>query len=105
MNGMSQYLLRLYITGKSARSERAIANLRRLCADELAGAYEIEVIDILERPELSESERILATPTLVKALPLPMRRVIGDLSDTAKVLLGLELVEREANGSDAGALP
>lgn len=105
MNSMSRYLLRLYITGKSSRSERAIANLRRLCADELAGTYDIEVIDLLEHPELSESERILATPTLVKALPLPMRRVIGDLSDSAKVLLGLELLEMEPNGSDAGSVP
>lgn len=102
---MSQYLLRLYITGKSARSERAITNLRRLCAEELNSIYDIEVIDLLEHPELSASERILATPTLIRALPLPMRRVIGDLSDTEKVLRGLELIRIEPDGSDASAAP
>ncbi|MEX2480370.1 MAG: circadian clock KaiB family protein [Gammaproteobacteria bacterium] len=102
---MGQYLLRLYITGKSAHSERAIANLRRLCAEELDGRYDIEVIDLLEHPEMSASERILATPTLIKALPLPMRRVIGDLSDTVRVLHGLELAGIEPNGSDTGAAP
>lgn len=88
---MSRYLLRLYITGKSARSERAIANLRRLCVEALRGDYDMEVIDLVEHPDLSSVERILATPTLVKVSPLPMRRVIGDLSDTASVLRGLDL--------------
>lgn len=89
---MHKYLLKLYITGRTARAERAIANLQRLCADELESEYELEVIDILERPQLAEDEKILATPALIKHLPAPIRRIIGDLSDAEKVLLGLNLV-------------
>jgi circadian clock protein KaiB len=86
-----KYLLKLYITGQTPRSQQAIANLRRLCQEELGGRYEMLVIDVLERPQLAEDEKILATPTVVKELPTPIRRIIGDLSDTEKVLLGLDL--------------
>jgi circadian clock protein KaiB len=68
-----------------------VANLRRICEQELAGQYALEIIDVLENPQLAEDEKILATPTLIKQLPPPLRRVIGDLSDTDKVLLGLEV--------------
>lgn len=85
------YLLRLYVTGTSPRAQVAIANLRRICEQELRGQYELEVIDVLEHPEQAEREKILATPTLIKQLPPPLRRVIGDLSDKDKVLLGLEV--------------
>jgi circadian clock protein KaiB len=85
------YLLRLYVTGTSPRAEVAIANLRRICEQELRGQYELQIIDVLEHPQLAEDEKILATPTLIKQLPPPLRRVIGDLSDKEKVLLGLEL--------------
>ena len=88
---MNKYLLKLYITGHTPRSERAIANLQRICEDELGGLYEMVVIDILERPQLAEDEKILATPMLIKQLPPPLRRIIGDLSDTDKVILGLDL--------------
>lgn len=88
---MNKYLLKLYITGQTPRSEAAIANLRKICETELNGAYEMVIIDILERPQLAEDEKILATPTLIKELPPPLRRIIGDLSDTEKVLLGLDL--------------
>lgn len=88
---MSNYLLKLYITGKTPKSERAIANLQNICEHELESQYEMAIIDILERPQLAEDEKILATPTLIKVLPLPLRRVIGDLSDTDKVLIGLDL--------------
>ena len=88
---LAKYLLRLFVTGASARSATAIANLRRICEEELAGAYDLEIIDVQEHPAMAEDERILATPTLIKSLPLPLRRVIGDLSDKDKVLLGLEL--------------
>jgi len=88
---MKEYILKLYVTGQTPRAERAIANLRRLCEHEFAGRYEIEVIDVLEHPELAEQERILATPTLVRFLPPPLRRVIGDLSDSDKVLLARPL--------------
>ncbi len=86
--------MKLYITGRSPRAELAIANLRRLCTEELAGCYEIEIIDVLEHPQLAEDDRILATPTLIKQLPPPLRRVIGDLSNRDKVLLGLDVRPR-----------
>lgn len=88
---LSKYLLRLFVTGASPRARTAIANLQRICEQELEGQYELEIIDVLEFPEVAEDEKILATPTLIKSLPLPLRRVIGDLSDTEKVLLGLEV--------------
>ena len=97
---MSKYMLKLYITGQTARSEQTIANLRRLCKKELNDQYELIIIDILERPQLAEDEKILATPTLIKELPLPLRRVIGDLSDTEKVLLGLDLIPRSYQEGD-----
>lgn len=89
-----RYLLKLYITGRSPRAERAIANLRHLCKEELEGCYDLEIIDVLEHPQLAEDDRILATPTLIKQLPPPLRRVIGDLSNHDKVLLGLDLRPR-----------
>lgn len=88
---MHKYLLKLYITGQTPRSQRAISNLRRICDEELENQYELIVIDVLERPQLAEDEKILATPTVVKELPTPIRRIIGDLSDTERVLVGLDL--------------
>jgi circadian clock protein KaiB len=88
---LSKYLLKLYVTGKTARSERAIANLKRVCEEELSSEYELQIIDVLENPQMAEDDRILATPTLIKQLPPPLRRIIGDLSDKEKVLLGLEV--------------
>jgi circadian clock protein KaiB len=96
---LSTYLLKLYVTGTSPRAEVAIANLRRICEQELRGQYKLEIIDVLEHPQIAEDDKILATPTLIKQLPPPLRRVIGDLSDKAKVLLGLE-VRRDATNSD-----
>jgi circadian clock protein KaiB len=88
---LSQYFLKLYVTGSSSRASVAIANLKRICDEELGGQYELQIIDVLKDPQLAEDEKILATPTLIKQLPPPLRRVIGDLSDKDKVLLGLEL--------------
>jgi circadian clock protein KaiB len=88
---VSDYLLKLYVTGKTPRAEQAIANLRRICEEDLHGQYELQIIDVLENPQLAEDEKILATPTLIKRLPPPLRRVIGDLSDKEKVLLGLDV--------------
>jgi circadian clock protein KaiB len=88
---MDKFKLRLYITGKTPKSERAIANLKEICEKELKGLYELSVIDVLENPQLAENEKILATPTLIKDLPPPLRRIIGDLSNSDKVLLGLDL--------------
>ena len=83
--------LKLYITGHTPKSERAIANMQSICQNELQGQYKLVIIDVLERPQLAEDEKILATPTLIKALPPPLARVIGDLSDTEKVLIGLNM--------------
>lgn len=91
---MSKYLLTLYVTGTSPRAKVAISNLQRLCETELEGQYELEIVDVLENPQRAEDEKILATPTLIKQLPLPLRRVIGDLSDRDKVLLGLEVLAK-----------
>lgn len=85
------YLLKLYVTGQSPRARVAIENLERICREELSGQYELQIIDVLEHPELAEGDRIMATPTLIKQLPLPLRRVIGDLSDKEKVLFGLDV--------------
>lgn len=88
---MKKYKLRLYVTGRTAKSHRAIENLREICESALEGSYEVDVIDVLEHPQLAENEKILATPTLVKRLPEPVRKIIGDLSDREKVLIGLDL--------------
>lgn len=88
---MSKFILKLYIAGQTPRSMNALANLRRICAQDLANEYELIVIDILEQPQLAEDEKILATPTVIKELPPPLRRLIGDLSNAEKVLVGLDL--------------
>ena len=104
MGSNNKFLLRLFVTGQTPKSERAIANLRRICDEELKGRYELKVIDILERPQLAEDEKILATPALIKELPPPLRRVIGDLSDKDKVLVGLDLEPYiESKGDKGGA--
>jgi circadian clock protein KaiB len=89
--GEEKYVLRLYVTGTERKSSKAIANLRRICEEHLAGRYELEVIDIQEQPALAKGENIVAVPTLIKRLPEPLRKLIGDMSDREKVLLGMEL--------------
>jgi circadian clock protein KaiB len=98
---LSSYLLKLYVTGKTPRTEKAIANLRRICEEDLHGQYELQIIDVLQHPQLAEDEKILATPTLIKRLPPPLRRVIGDLSDRDKVLLGLDVWPEAPGSTDA----
>ena len=88
---MADRLLRIYINGASQKSLPAIANLRQICEDNLTGQYQIEVVDLIEQPQLAESEQIAAIPTVERRLPLPVRRVIGDLSDTASALIGLQI--------------
>ena len=88
------YNLRLYVAGQTPRSLRAFANLRDICDKHLAGRYTIEVIDLLENPQLAQGDQILAIPTLVRKLPPPLRKIIGDLSNTEKVLVGLDLKPR-----------
>jgi len=90
------YELRLYLAGHSPKSVRAVENLRRVCEEHLAGRYRIELVDLLENPQLARGDEIIAVPTLVRKLPVPVRKIIGDLSDTEKLLVGLQL--RSASG-------
>jgi circadian clock protein KaiB len=83
--------LRLYVAGETTRSVAALANLRKICEDHLAGKYSIEVIDLLDRPQLARGEQIIAIPTLERRLPEPVRKIIGDLSNTERVLIGLDI--------------
>ena len=83
--------LRLYVAGKTAKSVTAFANLQRVCEEHLAGKYRIEVIDLLEHPHLAKGDQILAIPTLVRKLPAPIKKIIGDLSNTERTLVGLDL--------------
>lgn len=85
------YILRLFVAGHTPKSLSAISNLKRICEEYLSERYELEVIDLYQRPELAEGDQIIAVPTLVKQLPEPLRRVIGDLSNIEKVLVGLDL--------------
>ena len=87
-----KFLLRLYVAGQTPKSLAAFSNLRKICETHLAGRYEIEVIDLLERPQLARGDQIVAVPTLVRKLPEPITKLIGDLSDTERVLVGLQLV-------------
>ena len=90
---MKQIMLQLFVTGTTPRSVKAIANLRSVLAGELEAKVDLQIIDVLERPELAQDAKIFATPTLIKEIPQPIRRIIGDLSNKEKVLLGLEIVE------------
>ena len=85
------YSLRLYITGKTPRSSASVRNLRKMCDEHLAGKFELEVIDVYQRPELAKEAQIIAAPTLVRRLPLPLRKLVGDLSNERQVLLGLDI--------------
>ncbi len=88
---MEKYRFKLFVTGKTSRSDKAITHLYRICEEKLAGRYEIVVIDVLAQPYLAEEDRVIATPTLIKCSPPPIRRIIGDLVDTDKVIVGLGL--------------
>jgi circadian clock protein KaiB len=86
--------MRLYIAGQTPKSLRALANLKQICEEHLAGKYHIEIIDLLENPQLASTDQILAIPTLIRKLPEPMRKIIGDLSNAERVLVGLDLRPR-----------
>ncbi|WP_020180288.1 circadian clock KaiB family protein [Methylopila sp. M107] len=90
-SGAKRYVLRLFVTGATPRSIRAIENLREICETRLAGRYELEVVDIYQHPEAASANQVVAAPTLLKLLPFPIRRIVGDLADHARVLQGLEL--------------
>jgi circadian clock protein KaiB len=96
-----RYVLRLYVTGSTPNSTRAISNIRKICEEHLEGRYDLEVVDISQYPSLAEGEQIIAAPTLIKKLPLPLRRFIGDMSQTDRILLGLDLREAPENASRA----
>ena len=85
------YILRLYVAGTSPQSVRAIANVKKICEEYLHGRYELQVIDLYQQPQLAQGEQIIAAPTLIKKLPLPLRRIIGDMSSAERVLVGLDL--------------
>jgi circadian clock protein KaiB len=92
-SGSEKYILRLYIAGMTPKSVRAISNIKNICEEYLQGLYNLEVIDIYQTPQLAKGEQIIAAPTLIKKLPLPLRRIIGDLSSTDRLLVGLDLRE------------
>ncbi|HYN79092.1 MAG TPA: circadian clock KaiB family protein [Lamprocystis sp. (in: g-proteobacteria)] len=98
------WTLRLYVAGQTPKSILAFANLKRICEEHLAGRYQIEVVDLLEQPQLARGDQILAIPTLVRRLPAPVRKIIGDLSNTERVLVGLDLRSRPPVASSAGPL-
>lgn len=94
-NGNGRYMeLRLYVAGQSPKSLAALANLKKFCAEHLDGQYELQVIDLVKTPQLAQNDQILAIPTLVRKLPVPMRKIIGDLSDSSRVLVGLDLRDK-----------
>ena len=86
-----RYVLRLYVAGLMPKSTLAIANIRKICEENLQGQYELEVIDLYQQPQLAQGDQIVAVPTLIKKLPPPLRRIIGDMSNTERVLVGLDL--------------
>ena len=91
-----QYVLRLYVTGLTRRSIQAITNVKELCETHLKGRYELEIIDIAQKPHLAKDAQIIAAPTLIKKLPLPLRKLIGDMSDKEKFLVGIDLQPRKS---------
>jgi circadian clock protein KaiB len=92
---LETFILRLYVAGQTSKSMAALDNLKNICEEHLQGRYQIEVVDLLENPQLARGDQILAIPTLVRKLPMPVRRIIGDLSDTDRVLVGLNLVPKK----------
>jgi circadian clock protein KaiB len=87
----SRYILKLYVAGQSPKSANAIANIKKICEENLQGHYELDVIDLYQQPQLAQGEQIIAVPTLIRKLPLPLRRIIGDMSNTERVLVGLDI--------------
>lgn len=88
---LNRYILRLYVAGQRPKSVDAITNIKKICEENLNGRYTLDVIDLYQQPQLAEGEQIIAVPTLIKKLPLPLRRIIGDMSNTERVLAGLDL--------------
>jgi len=93
---VAKWELRLYVAGQTAKSLQAFSNLKRICEEHLAGEYRIEIVDLLQNPQLAKGDQIFALPTLVRKLPEPVRKIIGDLSNTERVLVGLDLQPRQS---------
>jgi circadian clock protein KaiB len=91
-----RYILRLYVAGMTSRSARAVENVRAFCEKHLGGRYDLQVIDVYQQPALARTEQLIAAPTLIKKLPLPLRKLIGDMSNEDRVLVGLDLVPRKS---------
>lgn len=100
VSNQPRHVLRLFVAGTTIRSQQAIKNLRHICAEQLEGEVDLEVIDIYQQPELAAQHQIIAAPTLLRLLPLPVRRIIGDLSQTQKVLEGLDLIAARPRTDD-----
>ena len=100
MKKKAKYLLRLYVTGTTGKSVRAIQNVRRICDEHLAGLYDLEVVDIYKNLPLARGDQIIAAPTLIKRLPAPLRRLIGDMSDEQRVLVGLDIRPQRPGRTD-----
>jgi len=96
----ARYLLRLYVTGTTGKSVRAVQNVRRICEEHLKGLYDLEVVDIYKNLPLAKGDQIIAAPTLIKRLPAPLRQLIGDMSDEQRVLVGLDIRPRNARRAD-----
>src|SRR5215813_8909827 len=90
-----RYILRLYVAGMTSRSARAVDNVRAFCEKHLEGRYDLQIIDVYQQPALAKSEQLIAAPTLIKKLPLPLRRLIGDMSNEDRILVGLDIVPRQ----------
>ena len=101
----AHYVLRLYVAGLTPRSTLAIQNIRKICEEHLEGRYDLQVVDIYQQPVLAEGEQIIAAPTLVKKLPLPLRRFIGDMSNTERILVGMDLRTAEEKRAAAERTP
>jgi len=93
---IAKWELKLYVAGQTAKSLQAFANLKRICEEHLSGEYRIEIVDLLQNPQLAKGDQIFALPTLVRKLPQPVRKIIGDLSNTERVLVGLDLQPRQS---------
>ena len=94
-SGKKEYILRLYVTGATPQSLKAITNLKKICEEHLKNRYTLEIIDIYQQPHLAEGDQIIAAPTLIKFLPIPLKKLIGDMSNKERVLLGLDLKSKE----------
>ena len=92
---MMEYVLKLYVAGMTSRSVRAVQNVRAFCETHLEGRYDLQIIDVYQQPALARSEQLIAAPTLIKQLPLPLRRLIGDMSNEDRMLIGLDLIPRQ----------